>query len=209
MSTTVEQLTMTQLPTIMRALTKVQEKLMRQVNPQLGFFSTHFRPRRVLGVCPVIASFAINEASKSFRDRLGAGFNDSWELDNLRYMLAAVVLAVPAAVAYRLTSDNIHVGPGSMIYFCFVGSLLLVLPRFTSYLLSGFKISKRSILLAEDAIPFLIACAITSQLGYGLPAGGMTGASAISFCLGLLGKNLLLNDALELYSKLPQGTSRT
>ncbi|KAJ8908884.1 hypothetical protein NDN08_005588 [Rhodosorus marinus] len=186
-----------------------QEKLMRRANPQLGFFSAHFRPHRVLGVCLVIASFAISEASKSFRDRLGAGFNDAWELDNLRYMLAAVVLAVPAAVAYRLTYENIHVGAGSMIYFCFVGSLLLVLPRFTSTLLSGFNVSKRTILMAEDTIPFLIACAITSQLGYGLPAGGMTVAAVISFCLGLLGKNLLLNDAVELESRLPQRTSRT
>mmetsp|Transcript_8304 Transcript_8304/g.37100 ORF Transcript_8304/g.37100 Transcript_8304/m.37100 type:complete len:94 (-) Transcript_8304:939-1220(-) len=64
-------------------------------------------------------------------------------------MLAAVVLAVPASVAYRLTSENIHVGAGSMIYFCFVGSLLLVLPRFTSTLLSGFRVRKRTILLVS------------------------------------------------------------
>mmetsp|Transcript_8303 Transcript_8303/g.37087 ORF Transcript_8303/g.37087 Transcript_8303/m.37087 type:complete len:340 (-) Transcript_8303:728-1747(-) len=186
-----------------------QEKLMRQVIPQLGFFSTHFRPHRVLGVCLVIASVAISEASKPLRDRLRAEFNDTWELDNLRYMLAAVVLAVPASVAYRLTSENIHVGAGSMIYFCFVGSLLLVLPRFTSTLLSGFRVRKRTILLAEDAVPFLIACVITSKLGYGLPAGGMNLAAVVSFCLGLLGKSLLLDDELELESRLPQQSSRS
>lgn len=60
-------------------------------------------------------------------------------------------------------------------------------------------------LQAGMILPFLFSCLLTFFLGYGLPAGGITGPLLLSFSLSVLGKRMVMSASRQ-RSDLPTTT---